>query len=200
MWEVLNRAFSVFDEYVPEVIKRPFYYALLIWLKEAHLLWSWRFWEALPVVVNHSDFTTLKEYDLAVLRNSVEPEEFIEAALKRAKGCHFIIFQASETQYVQFWIKEGTYLFNFPLAEKADHEPYLYHVIGTLSLHGFYHYGSTDKKRELGAYQYELRSTPDFDEIVADFGKDRAAAAKVASYIFSEIFEEDLSDVRASVG
>lgn len=201
------------------------YYLFKYWrANEIHIVWRWDGRIPPFFLCSHDVFTTNKDLELAVLRNEVEPDTFVEEALRATKGCKFIIFEASEDEYVQFWLGNGSYELSFPLSEGTSHPNYYHDIIAALSLHGFSRFIPSKKQKEMGFDQYRVdwqkpvmgtgpandaedKSDDEIedgviyiDEITADFGSNRRNAATVANYIFTSVFEDDLENVRTRVG
>src|SRR5690606_33920403 len=103
------------DRYAPHFMAKPIYITYGLLTEQVKIYWHWNSWHKPFSILLYDDFLTQKQLDLDILRNSVEPENFIEQALNMASDCSFVIFSASDGEYIQFWVKNNTLIHSFPL-------------------------------------------------------------------------------------
>lgn len=154
-----------------------------------------------PVVIleTYEDFNRRKDLELAILRNETDPEDYIAKAFKAAKGCRFIIFQAGPNEFIQFWIQHGGCLLSYPLARGNNHRVHLEQVLKMIQEFNFkrvpYRKGYGP---QIGYYMFCPHGR--VTDYSVNFGMVSPEAVNFAKRMFVEVFEEDLMDVRASVG
>lgn len=166
-------------EYFIEIIKGLFN-------KDIHF--DWRQFSQLKRLpfISHYTYASFKEIDFAFLKNEVEPENYILEVLNRAEGCHFIIFQTDENNFIQFWTKENSLEFDFPLNkynEKQKFENKIIKVAKKLNI-------NNSKIVDLGKYK----------TISIDFKNDLDLASNFSNQIFLKVFKDELTLVRAFSG
>lgn len=165
-------------EYLIEIIKG---------LQAKNLHFDWKYFSGLKNLpfVSHNTYASFKETDFAILRNEVKPDRFIFEVLNRAEGCHFIIFQTDENNFIQFWTKDDLFEFDFPLNEYNRKQKFKEKIINLA------------KKLNI---KCEIIDLGKYETIQVNFNKDIESASNFGNQIFMKVFKDEIELVRAFVG
>ena len=186
------------EHYAPRFItKTAFILYGLLW-GYLNLYWHKKSWFRPFAILLHDDFLTQKQFDLDILRNTIDPEEFIKEAFNTASGCSFLIFYAIDGEYLQFWVKHNALLHSFPLHPNTNMPQHELDFIKHMKHMNFTHLPK--EPSQAIPFVYYQQQQDGFLEYLADFGSERDLAAAYTKAMFTQSFNEELRSVRVTVG
>jgi hypothetical protein len=139
------------------------------------------------------------DLELAELRNRTDPQDFILAALRAAKGSSFIIFQASSAEFLQFWIRHGDCICSYPLAKENTHRQRLKRFLKLVDELRFTKLPQR-KDSDPAPEHYMVKRLGPVTDYSINFGRVSPRVGAFAKRVFLEVFEDDLENIQASVG
>lgn len=161
-----------------------------------HLQFDFECFPPLIKIQTHERFVQEKLKKIGEIDRKLSFKKYINQVLLTAKGCNFVIFAGSGSAFIQYWVGNDSYWFDFPIQENNANKYYKEAIVKLLRKMQF-----KKIRNERWKYRrYGLIKTPERLIIEACFGEDTELVAEFSCLVLQKIFKTKKDSLKIGLG
>ena len=149
-------------------------------------------------IKNNQGFIEEKNKEVNKLIKRKSYSTYLEKVFQAINNCNFIIFESPKAEFVQYWLGNGIYWFDFPITEYTGNKNNLAELTSVLKKYEFKE--RVSEEIELNDYEYCLNKTDEIFALNANFGKNKDLVLAFTCEVLKEIFKVPLKKLEIKVG